>query len=215
MGSAGLVLALALGVAVPVVAVASDAGGDGGGDLAPLASSLLPFPDPTSSTRDDGIALRVSHGENGIELEGRFAIGASPAVAWSVLTDYDGIERFVHSMRESRVTYRDADSVYVDQLAVGRMFLFSRRLHTELHIHEEPPRRVLFEDALGRDFRSYRGEWEIESTTAGAIVTYELEADPSFPIPEFVARGLIRSAARELLAEVRTEIERRAAPAAR
>ena len=214
----GLVLALLLCAATPFVVEASDAGGVEGGDLAPLASSptvVAPVGAGAENT-GDGIALTLSRGPSGITLEGRFATAAPSAIAWNVLTDYDSIARFVTSMRSSHVVGRADDTLFVDQQAVGRLFLFSHRLHTSLRIEEEPQTRIRFEDLLGRDFHSYRGEWRIgPASTGGTAVTYRLAADPSFPIPDFVARGLFRSAARELLSQVRTEIERRAALAAR
>ena len=213
--SLGLLLTLLLCAATPAVVEASEAGGVEGGDLAPLASSYSVAGNAEAATADDGIALRLTHGTSGIAIEGRFAIAAPSSIAWNVLTDYDSIARFVSSMRSSHVVGRSDDTLFVDQQAVGRLFLFSHRLHTSLRIEEEPPTRIRFVDLLGRDFRSYRGEWRIEPSSAGTTVIYDLEADPSFPIPDFVARGLFRSTARELLSQVRAEIERRAALAAR
>lgn len=210
-----LLLTLMLCAATPTVTKARDAGGGEGGDLAPLASSPVAEAAPADAV-EEGIAVKLARGASGLAIEGRFTTAASPAIAWSVLTDYDSIARFVTSMRSSHIVGRSNDTLFVDQQAVGRLFLFSHRLHTSLRVEEEPEVHIRFEDLLGRDFRSYRGEWRIErSNPAGTTVTYHLEADPSFPIPDFVARGLFKSAARDLLSQVRTEIERRAALAAR
>jgi len=214
MRSLGLALTLALCAAATSAVEASDAGGDKGGDLAPLASSLSPAEDAEAAV-PNGITLTLSRGASGITLEGRFSTAAPSSVAWNVLTDYDGIAHFVTSMRSSHVVGRSDDTVFVDQQAVGRLFLFSHRLHTSLRIEEQPPVRIRFEDLLGRDFHSYRGEWRIVPAAGGATIVYHLEADPSFPIPDFVARGLFRGAGRDLLSQVRAEIERRAALASR
>lgn len=214
--SLGLLLALLLCAATPILVEASDAGGVEGGDLAQLASSSAVVENAEAARADEGIALSLTRGTSGIAVEGRFATAAPCAVAWNVLTDYDSIARFVTSMRSSHVVGRSDDTLFVDQQAVGRLLLFSHRLHTSLRIEEEPPTRIRFVDLLGRDFKSYHGEWRIEPAGGGgATVIYRLEADPSFPIPDFVARGLFRSTARELLSQVRAEIERRAALAAR
>lgn len=221
-----LLMVLTLCAATPCLSNARDASGDEGGDLAPLASSLSVESAGTAEAAgtagaaeaggaENGIAVQLARGPAGMAIEGRFVIAAPTAIVWSVLTDYDSIARFVTSMRSSHVVGRSSDTLFVDQQAVGRLLLFSHRLHTSLRIEEEPPTRIRFVDLLGRDFRSYRGEWRIEPGASGATVIYRLEADPSFPIPDFVARGLFRSTARELLSQVRTEIERRAALAAR
>jgi len=205
-----LVLALALAAALCPTGAALAAGGD-----EPLEVEALLVSDAEASGRFEGIEVRVSRSPDGIEVEGRCPIDASRSVAWSVLTDYDGIDRFVSSMRDSRVTDRRDDEILVEQTAVGRMFLFSRRLRATLRVHEEPPNRIRFEDTLGRDFKSYRGEWRIEESRDGVQIVYRLHALPAFSIPDFVARGVFRSTARQLLLEVRSEIERRAALAAR
>lgn len=211
---AGTVLALALVVA-PGSTLAGDASGIGVGDPAPLAQSFAIADPAEAATLEGGIALRVSRGNAGIAVEGRFPTQASVQTVWSVLTDYDSIERFVSSIRDSRMTRRADDSVFVEQQAVGRLLLFSRRLSASLRIVEVPRRRIEFEDLLHKDFRTYRGEWRIEESATGTTVIYRLEADPSFPIPDFVARGLFRGTARELLSQVRSEIERRSGLAAR
>ena len=210
-----LLLTLLLCAATPTVSKARDAGGGEGGDLAPLASSPADEAAEAGGV-EDGIALKLAHGPSGMAIEGRFTTAASPSIVWSVLTDYDSIARFVTSMRSSHVVGRSNDTLFVDQQAVGRLLLFSHRLHTSLRIEEDPQAHIRFEDLLGRDFKSYRGEWRIEpSKSAGATVIYRLQADPSFPIPDMIARGLFRKTARELLSQVRTEIERRAALAAK
>ena len=210
-----LLLTLMLCAATPFVN-AREASGDEGGDLAPLASSPVAAATAEGGVVEDGIAVKLARGKSGLAIEGRFTTAASPSITWSVLTDYDSIARFVTSMRSSHIVGRSNDTLFVDQQAVGRLFLFSHRLHTSLRIEEEPEVHIRFEDLLGRDFHSYRGEWRIAaSSPGGTTVTYRLEADPSFPIPDFVARGLFKSTARELLSQVRTEIERRAALAAR
>lgn len=209
----GVMLALAIAAGHGVEA--REASGDGVGDSAPLAISQSGSAETANVTTRDGIELRVSRGASGIRVEGRFTTDASALAAWNVLTDYDSIERFVSSMRDSRVLCRTGDSVLVSQEAIGRLMLFSRRLHATLRIHESRPASIVFEDVLQKDFRSYHGEWRIEDAPGGVAVTYRLEAAPSFSIPDFVARGLFRATAFDLLSQVRAEIHRRAEIAAR
>lgn len=211
----GILAALtALALVVPRTGWAGDAGGAEGGDLAPLARSLSAVGVAEAGERD-GIELNVARARAVLTIEGRFRTPATSLAAWNVLTDYDSIERFVSSMRESRVVRRTSDSVWVEQEALGRMMMFRRKLHVRLRIHETRPTRIRFEDVLRRDFHTYRGEWRIEEGAAGTTVVYRLEADPSAAIPDFIARGLFRATAFDLLSQVRAEIERRAEIAAR
>ncbi|HKQ56982.1 MAG TPA: SRPBCC family protein [Candidatus Eisenbacteria bacterium] len=157
------------------------------------------------------VTVQVTRGAAGLEVEGRCTVVAPVAIVWEVLTDYDGIDRFVSSMRESRVTERDEHHALVEQVAVGRLFLFSRKFQVTLFVEEFPDTTIRFADALGKDFESYVGEWRIEARPEGVGLVYQVGARPSFSIPDFLARGVFRRTARDLLAQVKTEIERRAA----
>ncbi len=163
----------------------------------------------------DGVTVRVTHGASGLEVEGRCVVHAPVAVVWEVLTDYDGIDGFVSSMRESRVSGRGDHHVLVEQVAVGRLFLFSRRFRVTLFVEETPQTRIRFEDVLRRDFESYRGEWRIEEQADRVEIMYQVGARPSFSAPDFVARGLFKRTAHELLSQVKAEMERRAEHGAR
>jgi len=157
------------------------------------------------------VTVRVSRSPAGLQVEGRCVVEAPAAVAWEVLTDYDGIDGFVSSMKESRVAGRGDHHVLVEQVAVGRLFLFSRRFRTTLFVEETPPTRITFEDVSGRDFESYRGEWRIEDAAGRVTIVYQVGAKPSSSVPDFMARGAFRRTVRELISQVRIEIERRAA----
>jgi ribosome-associated toxin RatA of RatAB toxin-antitoxin module len=162
-----------------------------------------------------GPTATVVRGPEGLSVEGRFIVTVPPAVVWAVLTDYDGIDRFVSSMRESRVAARDDGHVTVEQVAVGRLFLFSRRLRTTLSVREEPPGIIRFEDVLHKDFEHYRGEWRIDERGREVVVTYRVDARPIVPIPDLVVRGVFQRTARQLLVELQQEMEHRAAIAGR
>ncbi len=180
-----------------------------------LASALWAGVVPATAADDvegdaDGVTVSVTRGPAGLKVDGRCLVRAPVSVAWEVLTDYDGITRFVSSIRESRVAGRSDHHVVVEQVAVGRLLLFRKRFRATLFVEETPPTRIRFEDVLGRDFEDYRGEWRIEERPGGVEIVYRVNARPSFSVPDFVARGLFRRTARELLSQVRSEMERRA-----
>lgn len=163
----------------------------------------------------NGVVARVTQGAEGYEVDGRFTVTAPRSVVWEVLTDYDSISRFVSSMRESRVVERGPDEVWVEQEAVGRLFLFKRRLRTTLRVQEVPPETIRFEDVLHKDFESYRGEWRIAGNDREIEVTYQVVARPAASVPGFVARGMFQRTVHQLLTELAKEITTRAAVAER
>jgi hypothetical protein len=127
-----------------------------------------------------------------------------------VLSDYDSIGRFVSSVRSSRMERQPDGRMLLRQDAVGSAFLFKRRMHVLLEIEEEPGSRISFHDVLGKDFRSYVGEWRLTADSLETRVVYEIEAQPRGAFARSLCRGPLRNAARDLLTEVRVEMIRRA-----
>jgi len=93
---------------------------------------------------------------------------------------------------------------------VGSVFMFKQRIQVLLEIEEEPGTRIGFRDVLGKDFRSYVGEWRLAADSLGTRVVYEIEAQPKGAVARALCRGPLRNAARGLLTEVRVEMIRRA-----
>lgn len=144
-------------------------------------------------------------------LDGEFWAEATPAVAWQVLTDYDGIGGFVSSIRSSRVLRRGTGTAVIEQEGTGRFLLFSRSVKLTLEVREERPKRLDFRDIEGRQFKQYEGSWTIASSSGGCRVGYRLAAQPDPSLgPRFAAKAVLKKNARRLLEEVRAEIEHRA-----
>lgn len=149
--------------------------------------------------------------EGGHVLTASFAVGATPEVAWQVLTDYEALPRFVSSLTSSVVVGRgDGDTVHVAQEGTGRFGIVSRRVHVVLAIQQPSPDRLEFRDTCTRSFHVYRGSWSVEPLRGGSLVTYRLEARPRFFAPGIVAGRAARGNVASLLEDVRSEMERRA-----
>lgn len=157
----------------------------------------------------DDVILTVARAKDGYRIHGSFTTAAPRAVTWAVLTDYDDLDQFVSSMRTSRVLRRTRDSLIVEQVAVGRVFLFSRTIHLVLEVREEPFDTIRFADISHRDLRAYRGEWEMHDVPGGTRVDYNVRAADPGGSSFFAERG-IRGVSRGLLHEIKQEIEKRA-----
>jgi hypothetical protein len=206
---------LALAVLLPVEAPAGEDVQAAAGSDAVVAVGLASTLEADAASTGSTVAVSVRRGADGLEVEARCRLLASRGTAWRVLTDYDSIDRFVRSMKESRVTRRGDDVILVEQVAQGGLFLFSRRVRTTLEVREEPQERIRFEDVLRRDFVTYRGEWRIEERGSQVEIQYRVVAKPAFGMPDFVARSVFKSRVRELLSQVGDEIVRRQALAGR
>ena len=195
----------------------------------PALEADLPsaMPDPRSGELDSlrvteagigtagpqGATVTLTKTPDGYQVDGVCPVRATRATAWSVLTDYEGIDNFAPSMRVSRVLSRAPDHWLVEQIASARVFVFGRKMRVVLEIHEQPPDSIRFADIAKEDFIGYHGLWRIESQGTDTRVIYRVTATPRFSVPDFVMRNALRTNLRALLPAVGREIERRAASA--
>lgn len=177
-------------------------------------ASLLLLLLVTLPARASSTDVAVDDGDGSCRVRASFMAPVSRDVAWSVLADYDSIGRFVSSVRTSRMERQPDGRMLLRQDAVGSVFMFKQRIQVLLEIEEEPGSRIRFHDVLGKDFRSYVGEWRIAADSLGTRVVYEIEAQPKGAVARALCRGPLRNAARDLLTEVRVEMIRRAESAA-
>ena len=144
-------------------------------------------------------------------VDATFDVNAPATIAWEVLTDYEGIGRFVSSIRQSTIKQRSGGRVLLEQQGAGRAWIISLPMHVVLDVREHDQRMLAFRDVCGKSFTTYEGAWEI--TTIGSVtrVTYRLKADPNGRQPAMLARSAIGGSVRKLLDEVRLEMLARAA----
>lgn len=193
----GIGLALTMALLACVGILPARAGGA-------VADNATPAGNPT---------VRVTHTAEGYAVEGRCSTAAPRSTAWQVLTDYNAIDGFVSSMRESRVYDRSDDGkLLVEQIAEGRLLMFRRRMTVMLSIEEQPESLLRFDDVRHQDFAVYRGEWRIEERDGHREIAYRVVARPSFRVPDMIARGMFARTVRELLSEVEAEMARRTPP---
>ncbi|MBI3549052.1 MAG: SRPBCC family protein [Elusimicrobia bacterium] len=157
-----------------------------------------------------GINVSVHHmGHHVYEVDGSFEVASSSHVVWAVLTDFENIGRFVREVISSKVVERNDGRLLLEQSAVGRAFLVSKKVHVLLDVRQEEGRRIEFEDILLNDFDQYRGTWELRQEEGATLVRYRLTAKPGQGLPTFVAQRALQKNARRLLEQVRAEMLRR------
>jgi hypothetical protein len=156
------------------------------------------------------IAVTLGNDRGSCNVRGSFTAPVSGALAWQVLTDYDSLGLFVHSIESSRLEHGGDGQPLVRQVALGGPFPFRRRVRVLLALDVDPQRRIGFHDLLGRDFRSYVGQWRLRVDAGVTHVEYQLEAEPRGVVARAFCRGALRGMAEQLLTEVRVEMIRRA-----
>lgn len=135
----------------------------------------------------------------------RFSVPQPRDVALAVLTDYEEIPRFMPHVTSSVVRGRFEGGAIVEQEAVSRLMMFSRRVHLLLEV-EEADDALRFRDASGRSFARYAGAWQFVEHEGGTTITYELLAEPSFDVPEFLLVRLLRRDAARMIQRLRAEM---------
>ena len=144
-------------------------------------------------------------------VDAAFDVNVPASLAWEVLTDYEGIGRFVSSIRNSTIKKRETGRVLIEQHGVGRAWIISLPMHVVLDVREQDQRVLEFRDVCGQSFNTYEGTWELMTIGATTRVMYRLKADPNGRQPAMLARAAIRGSVKKLLTEVRSEMLARAA----
>ncbi len=139
----------------------------------------------------------------------QFDVPQASAIALAVLTDYDAIPRFMPDVRTSIVRQRAPDSVLVEQEVIARMMMFSKRIHLLLEVQMSDS-CIRFKDFSGQSFAQYEGVWQLASVPQGTTASYALTARPSFDVPEFVLKRLLKRDAQKMIEQLRTEMAARA-----
>jgi carbon monoxide dehydrogenase subunit G len=156
-------------------------------------------PAPTVSVREERGVYSVS---------ARFDVPQPPAAVLAVLTDYENIPRFLPDVTSSVVRRRTPGGAVVEQEAVSRMMLFSKKVHLVLEITEAPD-AIRFVDRCGGSFGRYEGIWRVTARGSGSEITYELIAKPSFDVPEFLLKRLLKRDSTRTIERLTAEIGRR------
>jgi carbon monoxide dehydrogenase subunit G len=149
------------------------------------------------------VTVEERHGTYAVAAQ--FEVPQPPSRALAVLTDYEQIPRFMPGVRTSVVRERSAGRVLVEQEAVSRMMMFSKRIHLLLEVREEGD-TLRFRDAAGRSFSTYEGTWRLSERNGRTVVTYELRANPNFEVPGFLLGRLLKRDARQMIDSLRAEI---------
>lgn len=138
----------------------------------------------------------------------QFTVPQSRAVALAVLTDYEHIPRFMSDVKTSIVHERSGGRLIVEQEAVSRMIMFSKRIHLLLEVTEARD-TVRFRDRSGRSFTCYEGVWHLSEQDGGTAIVYDLTAQPAFNVPEALLKRLLRRDSGRMIAALRREMAAR------
>jgi ribosome-associated toxin RatA of RatAB toxin-antitoxin module len=164
---------------------------------------------PAASAQTTGQTDVTVQEKDGIyHVAATFIVAQSASVVFDVLTGYEQIPRYMPDVRSSRVIERGDGRAVVEQEAVARVMMFSKRVHLVLDV-SEGPEKIRFRDRCGKSFDHYEGAWTLSAAGADRVeVRYELAAKPSFDVPEFLLKRLLRRDAQEMIRRLHDEMTR-------
>jgi len=160
-----------------------------------------------AGTRQD-VSLRRHAGL--FTVTATFDVPHARSLATTVLTDYEHISRFLPHVTKSVVVKREDGHIVVEQEAVARVLMFSKRVYLLLDVHQEEG-IIRFCDRSGRSFSRYEGSWRLTGGDGRTTIAYELTARPSFDVPEFILGRLLKRDAKKMIEGLRQEMTRRGA----
>jgi hypothetical protein len=140
-------------------------------------------------------------------VHARFEVPQPPATVVAVLTDYERIPVFMPNVTRSVVLERLPGRAVVEQEAVSRLMMFSRRVHLVLEITESAD-ALRFRDRSAASFAMYEGAWRLCDENGRTEIVYELTAKPAFDVPEFVLKRLLRRDSTAMIEALTREIAR-------
>ena len=153
-------------------------------------------------------SVKVERNGGVFEIEARTRIAADPAVAWAVLTDYDGYAEFVPGMITSH--HISEQPLRIKQEGEFGMLFLRKRVVSTLEVQEEPPSIVRFH-AVDGNLRRLETVVRITRDNGHTILIYRSTIEPEFWVPPLFGSALVRRDIRAKLNAVADEIERRAA----
>jgi hypothetical protein len=171
---------------------------------------LLAFAAPGAAMQA-GNGAPVVREEQGVYTVTAEFIAAAPAqLTVATLTDYQNIPRFMSAVRTSTVVERGDGYALVEQEAIASFMMFSKRIHLLLEVREAAG-TIRFIDLCGRSFERYEGSWMVSERAGRSVVVYRLTAKPSFEVPGFLLKRLLKRDANEMIESLQAEIATRAA----
>ena len=147
----------------------------------PRKRTLGGGPRPTAAAVTPRVETRTEARNGRLLFVARLDVPAPRRRVWELLTDYDGLARYMPNIRESRLLQRRGDRARV--LQVASTPLLPLRFELELEFGEEAPARLAFVQREG-NLRDFAGSWELAPLGGGTCIRYNAEGAHDFPVPD-------------------------------
>jgi carbon monoxide dehydrogenase subunit G len=154
--------------------------------------------------------LSVRTGRDGefVTISAWAVMRVDPQVAWTVLSDYDQLAKFIPDMKSSRVLSRHGNVVLVEQKGDVGFLFYKEPVIVVLEVHEEPPSRISARGLEG-NVRGLETRYELSTSASGVRLDYSGRFDPDFAIPPLIGMPIVNRLIERRFRAMVTEIQRR------
>jgi hypothetical protein len=163
-------------------------------------------------SRDIAVAVHRDGEEVVVDVD--FLVAATPQEAWNVLTDYDHMSQFVADLTSSRILRRDGDRLEVAQQGRFRFGFFELKIENVRAIELVPMREIRSQLVSG-DMKASAFTTRVAVEGNATRITNHGRFTPDRWIPPVIGPAVMQAQTRKQFAEIRAEILRRKAAAAK
>lgn len=171
-----------------------------------LGATALPARAAEERNSDVEVTVRVSGYD--VQVTVAFTVDATPQEAWAVLTDFDGMEKFVSNLKTSEVLARQGNVVRVHTKGHASFGPIQFPFEAVRELTLTPFERIQSKQVSGT-LKRFEGETRITPTAQGTRITYRGDSTSNQSIPFIVGPSFIKSETEEQFHEMQTEILRR------
>jgi ribosome-associated toxin RatA of RatAB toxin-antitoxin module len=144
----------------------------------------------------------------------RLRMDLAPEWLWAVLTDYANLSRFIPNLESSRLLWRRANVVGLEQEGAQSFIGLRFKAKVVLELTEELEQRRLSFVMVKGDFRRFEGAWQIGHDASGSTLLYELTVQGCVGMPIALIEQRLRDDLAANLRAVQQEALRRSRAAA-
>ncbi len=151
------------------------------------------------------IEVRVEMRGQRVVVDVAATVAARPAEAWSLLTDYDHMARFVSALKSSSIVGREGNSLEVEQTGEATVGFMSFPFYS-LRAVQLIPETEIHSQLIRGDFKSYEFSTRILDNGAATMIIHHGEYVPNRWVPPGLGPSLIKDQTAKQYAELVAEI---------
>jgi ribosome-associated toxin RatA of RatAB toxin-antitoxin module len=154
------------------------------------------------------VSVRTTRQGDTFRIEASADLAADVQSVWRVLTDYNGLPRFIPGMNSSHVVSRSDNQVIIEQKGEIQLLFFTFPMEVKLAA-EEFPYRTITSRAVAGNFKEMRNAYQIEVRGAIVRLRYSGSMTPDFAVPPLIGTMAVRHKVERQFGAMVDEIERR------